>query len=390
MWVRVQQSFFRLGWLTPVILPLAEIGGRGLFNTLAVVYVLWGMLAVGNRFPRMDRVLALAYGGLIVGFLVSAIAAADPVTVLKDWGRWLLQALAFVLTLAALQQTADNLKRLIAAFGLAALITLVVLYLLLPGQVAQADFDPARFLKEDNLPFLAPFLMYWIWNHTAGIWQRLGMAAAGLLILAYVLGSQGRAAFLGLLVAALAGAWLLKERGRWKIVLLVLVLAGVGVGLGLDRFTRGSLQDAGVGWEQVLDRFSSNRFSIWSRAIEQPPASVWTGIGLGQVKRTATADELKPFAASHFHNFLLDCWYETGFVGLAGMLVFLLLMLRRGWYAWRCASGEARYQAVLLLAAALAIITSALLSFSYTSRQFSLYLLVLFAGMHHLYRSGGK
>lgn len=384
----LQQRFFRVGWLMPVIFPLAEIGGRGLFNSLAGIYVLWGGMALVRSRPVMDRAVGLSYGLLLLAFLLSAVQAADAGAVLKDWARYALHTLAFVFTLAALQRNGQGMAILFNAYGKAALATLAVVYALLPWQVTQDDFNPTGYLREDNLPFLAPFLLYWVMRRVPLRWRWPSLVFAGTVLLVYVAASQGRAALLGLLVAGGIATWLLAGRGRWKIFLAGAIVAALAVMANPDRFSRGILHEDAANkgsWVEMLDRFSSFRISIWRTAIEHPPESLWTGIGMGQVKHSATGEGLEQFVARHFHNFLLDCWYETGFIGLAALLLFVGLGFVRGVKVWHESQGEPAIQSVLLLVSAAALVAAALLSFSYTSRQFSLYLFVLLAAMHHLY-----
>ena len=51
----MQDAFFRWGWLIPAALPLAQVGGRGLFNSIAVLYAVWGLVALWRRRSRLDR-----------------------------------------------------------------------------------------------------------------------------------------------------------------------------------------------------------------------------------------------------------------------------------------------------------------------------------------------
>ena len=82
----------------------------------------------------------------------------------------------------------------------------------------------------------------------------------------------------------------------------------------------------------------------------------------------------------HLHNFLFDAWYETGLVGLTALLTFVTVPLVRGWRIAR-AGGEQGVWAGLFLASAAALLVAGLLSFSYASRQFALYLPMLLAAL---------
>jgi O-antigen ligase len=91
----------------------------------------------------------------------------------------------------------------------------------------------------------------------------------------------------------------------------------------------------------------------------------------------------------HFHNFLIDAWYETGILGAGLLLALAGTVFVRLARIWRRLSVDERQRAGVLLAAALAIIAAGLLSFSYTSRQFACYLFACLGGLIHVGRARG-
>lgn len=76
---RFHEAFFRWGWLSPAVLPFAQLGGRGLFNTLAGCYAVWGLLSFWSRRDRLDRFMVLLYLALLGAFLLTIPGSADPV-----------------------------------------------------------------------------------------------------------------------------------------------------------------------------------------------------------------------------------------------------------------------------------------------------------------------
>ena len=112
------------------------------------------------------------------------------------------------------------------------------------------------------------------------------------------------------------------------------------------------------------------------------------GVGLGTVAQNATllrfqlGEDFKQ--VKHLHNFLLDAWYETGLLGLGALLGMLGSVLVRLLLVWRDLSVMQRQQAGIWLAAAAALLSAGLLSFSYTSRQFACYLFLCLGGLSHL------
>ena len=199
----------------------------------------------------------------------------------------------------------------------------------------------------------------------------------------YIVLSQGRAALLGALVAV--GLYFTFV-GRWRprsVALSVGALALIAVALSWNGFNR--LADGAGGWMQLADGFSSNRTLLWRQAAQHPPANPWTGIGMGNLKihQSPALVISESERVSHFHNFLVDLWYETGWIGLGALLLFLSLALVRAARAWPRLDRERREPLGLALAAAAAIIASATLSFSYGSREFAIYLFLMLGIVHH-------
>ena len=89
-------------------------------------------------------------------------------------------------------------------------ITLAGLYVLLPYYVLGGSgqpFDPSTQLQEDNLPFLLPFMLGWIWRQQPGRWCYGAMIAVIAASLGYVVLAEGRAALLGLCVGLAVFCW---------------------------------------------------------------------------------------------------------------------------------------------------------------------------------------
>ena len=102
---KIQDAFFRQGWLLPVVLPLTQLGGRALFNMVAGVYALWGLLSLWSRRERLDRMTALLYLILLSAFLLGIPGAMEPAGALRAWGMFLMHSLTVLLMQAALQES---------------------------------------------------------------------------------------------------------------------------------------------------------------------------------------------------------------------------------------------------------------------------------------------
>ena len=383
----LQEAFFRQGWLLPAVLPLTQFGGRALFNVLAGTYALWGLFSLRGRCNRLDRATTLLYLTLLGVFLLGIPGAIDPEDALRTWGKFLSQSLALLLIQAALRESPDTLSRLLGCVTRCGGVTLVGLYLLLLyywSGLSGQPFNPSTQLREDQLPFLLPFLLGWVWWHDKGAQRYWGMASIVAIALAYVVISEGRAALFGLIVALVVFCKaVLGWRLRWIAGLTVLVLA-VAIVANTGKFRKVVLDP-----EHPLDAFTAGRTALWRQALAHPPERPWLGVGIGNGIYATEILSIQfgdtQVQVRHLHNFLMDVWYETGILGV-GMLMALIgtVFWRLAW-AWRRLSLRDRQQAGVLLAAALAIMGTATFSFGYTSQHFS-YLFVCLGGLTYLGR----
>lgn len=375
---RIRTAFFDYGWLLPLLTPAAQVGGRALINVLLLIYLLWALLAVPGTRVRMERPALLLFAAVLLAYLFGIPGAVDMRSAFHEWVKFALHMLSFFFTLAVLAQRPEALQRLVAALGVAGLILLAALLAVLPFQLQRPDFLPTAHMVEDNLPFLLPFALYYLAVTRAR--RGLGLMLLGV-VLTYVALSQGRAALAGLLAAMLVyGVFVLRWR-LGRVLAVAAVLTAVAVGVSYDSFFR---QAGSADWIAWLDRFTSLRSQVWRQALAHPPSNILLGVGMGNVGAYAEVVTVgQGHVLGHLHNFILDVWYETGLLGLAGLLAFITVPAARGWRIAR-AGGERGAWAGLLLAAVTALLVAGLLSFSYTSRQFALYLPMLLAALWHL------
>ncbi|MBK8507160.1 MAG: O-antigen ligase family protein [Candidatus Competibacteraceae bacterium] len=389
---RVESAFFQHGWLLPALLPLAELGGRGLYNTLVSLYGVWGLLGLWSRRQRLDPAVTLFYLLVLGVFLAGIPGAMSAGESMRLWPGFLASSLSLLLVQAALWESPDALDRLLRAVALVGVSVLIGLYGLAMYyrlEFSGRSFDPVLQLQEDNLPFLLPFLLAWIWWRDGDVRRRYGgMAAAVAIVLAYVALSEGRAALLGLLVGLIVfGKLVLGWRWRWIAALAAAVLAAAIV-LNPEPFRKMNLDPA-----RPLDAFTAGRTALWRQALAHPPQRPWLGVGLGNGHRAAEilSFELngQKIQVHHLHNFLLEAWYETGILGVGALLGLISAVFGRLARRWERLSLQDRQRAGVLLAAASGIMGSALLSFSYTSRHFAYLFLCLGALSYLTGKTGG-
>jgi O-antigen ligase len=81
----------------------------------------------------------------------------------------------------------------------------------------------------------------------------------------------------------------------------------------------------------------------------------------------------------HLHNFILDAWYETGWLGLLMLFLFLGSIVTPVIRRLSMMTRDQKILAGVALASVVAILSAGLLSFSYASRQFGSYLMMCLA-----------
>ncbi len=389
MYASIKASFFRWGWLLPCFLPLAQVLGRAVFTLCAIFFLLWALISLGGEKPRIDRSIAYLYGWLIVAFALGVPGGAEPANGIAVWAKFLAYSSGIFIILASLQRVPDGIARLGSGFAVSGLFVLVTLYFMLFVQIGQPNFDPVRQLLEDNLPFLTLFILYYLQHRGCKPWNPLVLLCLAATI-GYVVLAQGRAALLGLVVGLMCyGGLVLKWRARSLAGAAIIMSALAGLYAGeyfKGQWTRHAILKS-------VDDLTSQRSVLWRQAIASPPDNLLIGVGMGNAHRNKVIMrmEIGPLKrvkeAKHLHNFLLDAWYETGIIGLMSLLAWLGLMLRRGVRAWRSAEGFAQQQAGLFLAGSMAILTSALFSFSYRSKPFAIYLFIFLAALAFLDQS---
>ncbi len=393
----IRNTFFEYGWLLPLLTPAAQVGGRALINILLLVYLLWALIAVPGSRVRIERPALILYAVLLVAYLISIPGALDMQASLHEWVKFTLHSLAFYFTLVVLLSRPQALQQLLTYLGYAGLLLLTALMVMMLWKLTQPDFLPVAALVEDNLPFLTPFMLALLWRSINPRYRVAVMVVVALMIFGYVLYSEGRAALLGLIIALFLSMLLILHTGRIRALVISVVVLGSAVVITSATFFREHRivpvvvqhqEQTGDPQWAALDRFTSYRTMLWRQALQNPPQNLLTGVGMANVALSGQVTSLDlpdktVVHLGHLHNFVFDAWFETGLLGLAALLAFVAYPFLRGWRVVR-AGGESAMPAGLLLASVAALLMGGLLSFSYASRQFALYLPMLLAALWYL------
>lgn len=190
------------------------------------------------------------------------------------------------------------------------------LALLVPVSVALLLFAPLSFLPKEQARL-----------------GRVGLLAATLTMLAVIILTQSRGAYLALTVGLLVMALLRRPELLWSTPLLLM-----GVGAAVRRFGLYPLVDAMLVTDS-LDSLETRR-QIWSAALGMIGHFPLTGIGLGTFDQVLS--NMYPLSAryglkanvNHAHNLFLQVGVDLGVVGLCAFVALLAISLRAAWRVW--------------------------------------------------------
>ncbi len=364
---RIRESFLRVGWMLPVLVPTAASLGRALGNVLFFSYLIWALLALRPRDLRLPPVLLGLYCATVLVFLLSATVAVDPGEAVHTWFRWFTYTLALPITLMVLaQQTLDE-QRLLRWAGIAALAALLyfagrLVYVWLQGE------DIAGNVNGMVMAYVLPFLVVWVrdrWPPATARWLQILLLVIA--IVALLLANSSTE------VLVAAGGLLVLTAFLSRFGLRILWAAAVLLPAVLVFELLPKLQQVqGVDWQALLDIWSSHRTTIWLGAFQSPPENVWLGVGMGNAQ---FFEPLLSVKVKSMHNFLVDTWFETGVLGLVASLSLLAYLMGSVLRALRAATPEAKRRAAPWVASIVAILIAASLDNSYGSLSFCLLML---------------
>jgi len=384
----ITDNFYRWGWLVPSVLPLTQLGGRALFTVTVWLYFLWGCAVFVREKVELDRKILLLFLVLIVSYSLSIPFAEDSIRAFRKWAGYVAMASAFLFTWMVLEakglEAAQRLVRWVAILGLA---MVAVAYGLLAVQIQSPGFTPTQQMREDSMPYLLPFILLFLYSAKTVYLRWGGIVLAITALMYYVFLSEGRAAQLAA-VAAIFVSLLIVLRVRWYVagITAAVVLALVAAG-NWETFIQlsGDEQDL----YKILNHVTSRRWEIWDHAIEHAPDWHFIGYGMGNLKFIKDVVTLSGGnQLMHLHNFILDAWYETGWLGLTALCLFVGSVLFSAVRVLQRFNHEERMLAGVALASVCAILVAGLFSFSYASKQFGVYLMLCLALLTWLSRQG--
>lgn len=165
------------------------------------------------------------------------------------------------------------------------------------------------------------------------LWLATVFIAVVVVAVGVVRSRAGIVLLLPVLAATLLAAWVSSGRGRPRPLLLVIVGA----------MTAASVAVAVFSLDPILARFErvgspEGRFENWPVVARAAEEFLPLGSGLGSFDTVyRSVEPVARLDATYFnqaHNEYLEIWLETGWVGVAALVAFLIWFARRSWSVW--------------------------------------------------------
>lgn len=334
-----------------------DVGQVALLLT-ALVWGLWRINQAQSRIRFSARVLVPLLI-LAVGFAPSLWHAVSVSAGLAEWAKWA----AVILLVVIVGDLTEAGRGEWIAFGVVwagVLQAALGIYQFYGGSgAAHLWIDEFRHFRAFGTfgqpnPFSAfmglvlPLALGLAWGYARRAWPRwsvdksqarrdgaraLWYSGCALLLLAGLIASWGRGAWLGFGVALITMVFFAPRR-RWQGALLIAALAVGALGMWSSGMLPAAVQarldsafaDLG-GWRDVrgaplndANYATLERLAHWQAAINMASAHPWTGVGLGNYEVVYPEYALPrwPLALGHAHNDYLNTLAETGLVGVAG------------------------------------------------------------------------
>jgi len=372
-----QSSAFARTWPTLLVLAVLVLLpiGRSAELPLAVgavagiVLVLRGHLDFGDAGLRLACTLFACYW---LAALVSGVAAVEPGRTWSTIGVTL-RFLPFALFACWALRDAATWPRLAGAAAAVVVLWMLDAYVQIAfghslGGAAEAErvsgiFGAGNLKLGPVLATVSPFLLLAARQR----FGRRGLVLAAASLVAPVLLSGSRAAWVAYALVCILLAW--HETRRPRLFLAVVAAFALGVAAvaawALHDSTRfGARVERTLlvlqGTEAALDEASAGRISIWRTALAMGAAHPLTGVGVRGFRydypEHADADDRfvaqagGKLGAAHAHQIVLEVWSETGVTGLLLWLLGAGLALRAWWRADAAARERARAPALALVA----------------------------------------
>jgi putative inorganic carbon (HCO3(-)) transporter len=355
-----------IGRRTGVPLGAIQLGGPEVAVVLTLgTWLLWG---AGRRslFLRVAPAGWALFAWLWVGAASLLWARSLPAGA-AELGKWLEVAAVYLSAAALLEGRSPRpvMLAIAAAGAIEAIIGLVQFGLGIGpdefrvlGRFMRAYgtfFQPNPFAG--HLGLCLPFALAWaLASGGPGLWERLSAGLAAAAMLAGIVASFSRGAWLAIAVAlAFMGLiWKPKLTVLGIVAAIAFVLFGPPLrqSLVLQRLSGGLSELPGLNVARVVPTDENwalvERLAHWQSAWYMFASRPWLGVGLGNYEVAYPDFSLPRWqqALGHAHNVYLNVLAETGLIGLFAYIALMLSALGRAVYLGVRTHGERRAVAV--------------------------------------------
>jgi probable O-glycosylation ligase (exosortase A-associated) len=309
------------------------------FALVVAIATLVGYLAQRRRFdpvrtPRTEPWLLC----LLFAMLLSSATAAASVETSLDWNTRFVKIFVFCAILARATDTRSRLDRILQAhvFGVGLLAAWAFLQHFQGNERLEGIGNGGDQNNSNHLGAIfcltLPVNVALASNSAKGSWTRRGAVALVPIILADIVFTQSRAAYLA--TVFLTGAALVKKKIRRKVLGAVLVCSLIGGAVGIKKFEERAetIVTEGQRGTATADGSIGLRLVLWEHGLQYIGESPLTGVGQ-QNSGILIKRETRIGKAKSIHNTYLQLAADGGLLSLA----FWLAAFLTGWRDARAA-----------------------------------------------------
>ncbi len=371
---KISDFFYRHALILPLFVFCLSSLGRGVTNTLLLLYATWGLVAFRKQVVTDNPKVVALWIFMILAFLLSSIYNGAFEVAQKQWIVFALSSLILILTLMA----DDHYTRFVDDRLLKWFLLIPVLIFLVSAVDCALDTTckAAFSVSSMKVPVIAPLFAVVFFQLFKDKWLGYFLVAMlcllGLLVLA-----DSRTELLMLMVAVTV--MVVFQLKRMKLLALIPVMF-IALLLLFPLVMKRNALDLEGNYYEILNRLSAERIDIWSHAISNPPDNMLLGSGVNNTLAYLPDHAHK----SAFHNAYLEIWYETGFLGLSLWLLLFIVLLKSLPRVYLESEGSHRIVYTAFLGSFIAVLVAGMFDKGYMSSLFEYFIFYLGAVLYLL------
>ncbi len=365
--------FARYALLFPIVVMASYYIGRGMGDSLQLIYVLSGLCSLRYmNFGEHKRILWVLVI-LLFFFSLSTFYPDFSVRSFKYWLLYALSGLVMVFTVGAVSNGVYLAGYRVMAFVPVALLIGLAIELSYFYFWA-AEFYPAGQVNGMVLAALAPLVLLFTIDSKNSHWYLylIFFSSAGVLLVV----ADSRTEVLMLIVSS--GLFFALYYKKLFALITIAPLALITVVVADSYLSEEPIFAFTGNLYHWIDQISSSRLSIWVEALSHPPDNYLIGVGPHRsMEFLSTITYVK-----HLHNLFIEIWFEMGLFGLIAYLLLLYVLLSGVSLAYRSLEGTDRRVYAVFLASGVAAFIGAMLDKSYLHPLTRYYMLFCFTVLY--------